>query len=137
MARGTFNLERASVRGAVPRRRILGARRPRGADPAWDFQSVIRDRDVSATAIVATGPFEMIGFVEDPAVRTHHRSAAGRMLASLCRPPYLVGGDTNCLLDHSVQYLPINGNVDVPAIFADYDYLEAIVRCRALRASGR
>jgi unsaturated chondroitin disaccharide hydrolase len=104
---------------------------------AWDFQSDINYRDVSATAIVASGLFEMIGFIDDAAVRARYRQAAERMLGSLCQPPYFAAGDTNCLLDHSVQYLPINSNVDVPAIFADYYFLEAVLRYRALRAAER
>ena len=104
---------------------------------AWDFQSDIRLRDVSATAIVASGLFELAACVEPRGESARYREAAERMLASLCRAPYLASGDTNCLLDHSVQYLPINSNVDVPAIFADYYFLEAIVRYRALRARER
>ena len=59
------------------------------------------------------------------------------MLASLCQPPWFAARtDTSCLLDHSVQFLPINRNVGVPAIFADYYFLEAIVRYRSGQTSG-
>jgi hypothetical protein len=58
------------------------------------------------------------------------------MLAALSRPPcFATAADTNCLLDHSVQYLALNSNVDVPAIFADYYFLESIVRYRGLAAA--
>jgi hypothetical protein len=39
--------------------------------------------------------------------------------------------DTNRLLDHCVHYLPMNSNVDVPASFAYYYFLEVLVRYRA------
>ncbi|ACB73606.1 glycoside hydrolase family 88 protein [Opitutus terrae] len=101
---------------------------------AWDFQSDIAYRDVSATAIVAAGLFELVKYVEESALRAKYQIAAEAMLRSLCQPPYFASrADTNCLLDHSVQYLPIGSNVDVPAIFADYYFLEAILRYRASR----
>jgi len=54
------------------------------------------------------------------------------MLTSLCCAPYFTAGiGTSCLLDHSVQYLPVHSNVDVPSIFADYYFLEALLRYRA------
>jgi unsaturated chondroitin disaccharide hydrolase len=100
----------------------------------WDFQSDIKCRDVSATAIVTSGLFEMVKYVENDSLRRYYQDQAEAMLASLCSPPYFTEGrDTNCLLDHSTQYLPLNSNVDVPAIFADYYFLEAIVRYRSQR----
>jgi unsaturated chondroitin disaccharide hydrolase len=100
---------------------------------AWDFQSPIEYRDVSATAIAAAGLLEMVDYLGDAERERHYRTQAEAMLSSLCQAPYLANrADTHCLLDHSVQYLPINSNVDVPAIFADYYFLEALVRHRRL-----
>lgn len=98
----------------------------------WDFQSEIKHRDVSATCIATSGLFEMVNYVENDSLRKYYEKEAEAMLTSLCSPPYFTGGrDTNCLLDHSTHYLPINSNVDVPAIFADYYFLEALLRYRA------
>ena len=103
----------------------------------WDFQSEITVRDVSATTIVAAALFEMVRYVDDPALRRNYEAEAEAMLASLCQPPwFIMRADSNCLLDHSVQFLPLHNNVDVPAIFADYYFLEAIIRYRALRLAG-
>jgi unsaturated chondroitin disaccharide hydrolase len=105
---------------------------------AWDFQSGIKYRDVSATCIVASALFEMIRYLDDAPLRAHYEGEAEAMLTSLCQPPWFATRtDTNCLLDHSVQFLPTNSNVDVPAIFADYYFLEAIVRYRDWHASRR
>jgi hypothetical protein len=80
----------------------------------------------------------MVRYIDDSALRNHYETEAEAMLASLCQLPWFAARpDTNCLLDHSVQFLPINGNVDVPAIFADYYFLEAIIRYRAGQAAGR
>ena len=103
----------------------------------WDFQSGIKYHDVSASCIVTSALFEMLRYVQDPSRRAHYRREAEAMLASLCQPPWFATlTDTSCLLDHSVQFLPINSNVDVPAIFADYYFLEAVVRYRSGQASG-
>jgi uncharacterized protein YyaL (SSP411 family) len=102
----------------------------------WDFQSGIKYRDVSASCIVTSALFEMIRYVDDRSLRAHYEREAKAMLAALCQPPWFAArADTSCLLDHSVQFLPINSNVDVPAIFADYYFLEAIVRYRIWQAS--
>lgn len=98
---------------------------------SWDFQSDIKYRDVSATCIVTSGLFEMINYVESDSLRKHYREQAEAMLTSLCSPPYFTAGvNTNCLLTHSVHHLPAGTNVDVPAIFADYYFLEALLRYR-------
>ena len=95
----------------------------------WDFQSQNRTKDVSASCIVASALLELVNYFENDSVRTRFRKHAEMILASLCSAPNFVGGGTsNCLLTHSTQYLPINSNVDVPAIFADYYFLEALTR---------
>jgi hypothetical protein len=101
---------------------------------AWDFQSDINYRDVSATCIVASALFEMIQYIEDGTLKNHFQFEAESMLLSLCQAPYFNNElSTNCLLDHSVQFLPINSNVDVPSIFADYYFLETIERYLTLK----
>ena len=103
----------------------------------WDFQSRIDYRDVSATSITTSALFELIRYVANDSLRTRYRGGAEAMLESLCGPPYLTAGkNTSCILDHSVQYLPIKSNVDVPSIFADYYFLEALLRYRALEQAG-
>jgi unsaturated chondroitin disaccharide hydrolase len=99
----------------------------------WDLQSDIPYRDVSATSIVASALFELSDCVnDDDSSKARYRGEAEAILASLCRFPYFASGrQTSCLLDHAVQYLPIQSNVDVPAIFADSYFLEAIYRLRS------
>ena len=93
--------------------------------------------DASATAIVTYVLFEMVNYVEDDSLKQRHQREGEAMLTALCRPPYFTGGvETSCLLDHSVHYLPINSHVDVPAIFADYYFFEALVRYRGRHDAG-
>lgn len=101
----------------------------------WDFQSEIRKADVSATAIGLSGLLELATYVETDSLKEHYQQQAAAILESLCQPPYFMDGmDTSCLLDHAVHYLPINSNVDTPSIFADYYFLEALLRYRSRRA---
>lgn len=102
---------------------------PQDLVSAWDFHSEIDYRDVSATAIVTSSLFQLADILEDNTLKEKYRDQAELMLTSLCNSPYFIKSTkSNCILDHSVQYLPINSNVDVPAIFADYYFLEALVR---------
>jgi unsaturated chondroitin disaccharide hydrolase len=103
----------------------------------WDFQSELKHPDVSATCVVASALFEMLNYVENDSLREHYRREAEAMVQSLCSPPYFAAGlNTNCLLTHSVQFLPLNSNVDVPSIFADYYFLEALLRYRSQHKTG-
>ncbi|MBN2007969.1 glycoside hydrolase family 88 protein [candidate division KSB1 bacterium] len=100
---------------------------------AWDFDSDKNYRDVSATAIVCLALFKLASTLDGRDVKMKYQSEAEAMLAALCQPPcFIESTASNCILDHSVHYLPINSNVDVPAIFADYYLLEAIVRYKKL-----
>lgn len=103
---------------------------PKDRIAPWDFQSNIDYRDVSASAITASALYELSVHLTEKKASKHYRREADIMLQSLSNPPWFAThkNGTNCLLDHSVQYLPINHNVDRPAIFADYYFLEAIYR---------
>jgi len=100
----------------------------------WDFQSGLDYRDASATSITTSALFELFRYVKDPAASARYRHEAETMLSSLCSIPYFLPNDsTSCILDHSVQDLPRHSNVDVPNIFADYYFLEALLRYRDMR----
>jgi len=100
----------------------------------WDFQSEILLPDASASAIVTSALFEMQGYVADKNKRKQYLSEAKNMLRHLCLPPaFSEGKGTNCLLLHSTQYYRNSDNNDVPAIFADYYFMESILRYKQLK----
>jgi unsaturated chondroitin disaccharide hydrolase len=100
----------------------------------WDFQSKIDIRDASASVIVTSALFELQGYLTDSVKKNYYLDEAKKMLHSLCLPPYFSKGEgTNCLLLHSTQYYHETDNTDVPSIFADYYFLESIVRYKALQ----
>ena len=101
----------------------------------WDFQSELKFPDVSASAIVTSALFELQGYIKDTTIKNHYLKEAEQILRSLCLPPYFSEGKgTNCLLLHSTQYYRMTDNTDVPSTFADYYFMESILRYKRLKA---
>jgi len=101
----------------------------------WDFQSELKFPDASASATVTSALFELQGYIKDAAKKKHYLREAERILKSLCLPPYFSEGKgTNCLLLHSTQYYRSTDNTDVPSTFADYYFMESILRYKRLNA---
>ncbi len=100
--------------------------------PYWDFQAPDipnEPRDVSAAAIAASALFELSQYPESRAERTHYLDVAKKILRSLCSVPYFAEGtNSHALLSHAVGSKPGNSEVDVSIIFADYYFIEAMLR---------
>ncbi|UPL48899.1 glycoside hydrolase family 88 protein [Hymenobacter sublimis] len=100
--------------------------------PYWDFNapSIPREeRDASAAAIVASALLELQQYCPAPDAR-RYRQAAEQMLVSLSSPAYraAVGENNNFLIKHCVAHKPAKTEVDAPLTYADYYYLEALLR---------
>lgn len=106
--------------------------------PFWDFKAPnIPDekRDASAAAIAASGMLELSELVTDPADREFYREKAVNMLTSLVNN-YRSDGSNVAILWHSVGNMnrgEDGGEVDEPIIYADYYFVEALLRERALQ----
>jgi hypothetical protein len=63
-----------------------------------------------------------------------YRTIAEKQLRSLSSPAYRAnsGENGNFILMHSVGSIPNKSEVDVPLTYADYYYLEALIRFRNL-----
>jgi hypothetical protein len=102
--------------------------------PYWDFNAPgIPDapRDASAGAIIASALLEL-GQYADGNERTRYVDAATSILHSLSAPPYRanLGENGGFLLQHSVGSIPHKSEVDVPLTYADYYFVEALLRYR-------
>jgi hypothetical protein len=66
--------------------------------------------------------------------RAKYLEIAERQIRSLASPSYLAGeGENgNFILMHSVGSLPGKSEVDVPLTYADYYFIEALLRYRKL-----
>jgi hypothetical protein len=105
--------------------------------PYWDFnapdipQSL---RDASAGAIIASALLELSGYVDAASAKTY-RDVAETQIRTLSSPEYFAeeGTNGNFILKHSVGHFPNNSEMDVPLTYADYYYIEALLRLRNLR----
>ncbi len=87
-------------------------------------------RDASSAAIMASALYELAAYV-DAATSERYRATADHILGSLSthyRAPQ--GTNYGFLLLHSTGHLPGNSEIDVPLNYADYYYLEALMRQR-------
>ena len=83
-------------------------------------------RDVSSAAIVASALYELHWMTKDD----FYKQKADKMIESLSTPAYRakVGENGGFILMHSVGSIPHGGNIDVPLNYADYYFLEALIR---------
>ena len=91
-------------------------------------------RDASAAALIASGLYELCTYVA-PEKGRRYRATADKIVASL-NSHYQAQPGTHYgfLLLHSTGHHPGGSEIDVPLNYADYYYLEALARKRALDA---
>lgn len=104
--------------------------------PYWDYDAPdIPDakRDASAGAVMASALIELSEYV-DRELAEQYLNVAETQIRTLSSPEYFAakGTNGNFLLEHSVGHLPGNSEVDVPLTYADYYYVEALLRYRTL-----
>ncbi len=109
-------------------------RLPADKVPYWDFDAPdIPDapRDASAAAVMSSALIELSDFTDGEQSRSF-LALARRQLLSLSSPAYLAksGENGNFLLMHCVGHHPKASEVDVPLNYADYYFLEALLRYR-------
>ncbi|NCI46843.1 glycoside hydrolase family 88 protein [Sediminibacterium soli] len=105
--------------------------------PYWDYNSVdipATYRDVSAACVEASALIELSRYAG--ARGAAYLSAAEKILGVLATRTYTaapqqIGG---FILKHSVGNIPGNSEIDVPLTYADYYYIEAMMRYKALKA---
>jgi uncharacterized protein YyaL (SSP411 family) len=89
-------------------------------------------RDASAAAVTASALFELSTYLGKEG-ETYFK-AAEAILHSLASAAYRAepGGNGNFLLKHSVGSIPHGFELDVPLTYADYYFIEALSRYKAL-----
>ena len=111
---------------------------PKDKVPYWDFNAPDiphAKRDASAAAIMASAFIELGSLTkETPDFSKQCLNMAEMQLRSLTSAQYLAKKGTNggFILMHSVGNLPKGTEVDVPLTYADYYYVEALVRYKKM-----
>ncbi len=120
---------------------------PEDLIPIWDFnvgqegytpgersyatQYQEKHRDASAGAIVCSAFFELGELTQDKT----YTDLAIKMLKNLASSSYRapLGKNAHFILEHCVGSIPHKSEIDVPLCYADYYFLEALVRYKNLK----
>lgn len=107
---------------------------PKDYVPYWDFNDPAipnSPRDASAAGVVASAFLELSTYL--PGKKgTFYYNYAVKMLKSLSSKPYQSGTTNNAFLLHSTGNYPIHSQIDCSIIYADYYYMEALMRLKTL-----
>lgn len=101
--------------------------------PYWDFDAPnIPDepRDASSAAIIASALLEMATFENSE----YYKTWAEKIMQSLASPAYRaeLGENGNFILKHSVGSIPHGAEIDEPLNYADYYFVEALMRYKTM-----
>jgi len=105
---------------------------PKDLIPYWDYNDPAipnAPRDVSAATITASALYELATYCKG----SDYRQKADIILRNLSekyKAPINTNGDF--ILLHSTGHKPAKSEIDVPIIYADYYYLEALLRSKGL-----
>jgi unsaturated chondroitin disaccharide hydrolase len=110
---------------------------PEDKIPYWDFNAPDipnAKRDASAGAIMASALIDLSRQVDSVSGKKY-LEVAEKQIRTLASPEYMakLGENGNFILKHSVGSLPDKSEVDVPLSYADYYFLEALLRYSYLK----
>ena len=99
--------------------------------PYWDFDAESSEstpRDVSAAVITASALLELQTYSQRQQ-SDYYKSVAQEILTNVSnRYRYNHKNPGSFFLDHSTGHLPGDSEVDMPIIYAEYYFVEALVR---------
>lgn len=102
--------------------------------PYWDFNAPgIPDvpKDASAACVVASALLELSTYLPG-SKGEYYKKCAMKMLSSLGSPTYRCGKSNPAFLLHSTGHWPAGSEIDASIIYADYYYMEALLRFRKM-----
>ena len=111
---------------------------PEDLIPYWDYNAPNipqEPRDVSAATVTACALYELSMYDTDRAAQ--YKEYADRIMENLTKNyRAALNGDRGFLLLHSVGSGNHNSEMDVPIIYADYYFLEALLKKAKLETTG-
>lgn len=109
-------------------------RLPKDMIPYWDFDDPKipnAPKDVSAACITASALIELSTYLPREKGK-YYLTIAKEILKNLSTQKYLSGKHNSAMLMHSTGNLPAGSEIDASIIYADYYYMEALVRLKHL-----
>ena len=106
--------------------------------PFWDFDApdTLKHKDVSPSAISVSALLDLSTFVTETQAKEKYWNAALNILNSLCSPAYLAEGTISSgILLHGIQNFNQTKGIDVSLIYADYYFIEALLRYKEITTS--
>ena len=102
---------------------------PKDKIPYWDYSKIGEERDASAASITASALLELSQYSKGKQ-KVNYFIAATKMLETLSSTTFRakIGENNHFILKHSTGHKPGKSEVDVPLVYADYYYLEALIR---------
>lgn len=102
--------------------------------PKWDFDDPDpkAPKDASAACVVADALLELQQYVGGQQGQ-QYREKAVEMLRQLSSPEYFSGKRNDAFLLHSTGHHPADSEIDASIVYADYYYLEALLRLRNIK----
>lgn len=109
---------------------------PADGVPYWDFNAPSipnAPKDASAACVVASALLELSTLVPDKEKSKIYRTKAEKMLVSLSSANYQSRKKNTAFLLHSTGHKPNGGEIDASIIYADYYYIEALLRLKKIK----
>lgn len=104
--------------------------------PFWDFDAPNipnEPRDASAAAIVSSALLELSQIENDKNKADEYKAAAINMLIELSSDKYQSGDSASSFLLHSTGHWPNGSEINASINYADYYYIEALVRYKRMK----
>lgn len=107
---------------------------PEDGVPYWDYNDPTIPntvRDASAAAIAASGLYELARY-GDTKAKDKYRGAADKLVMRLAANYMAPPSASGAILAHSTGARPFKSEVDVGIVYADYFFIEALLRQKGL-----
>lgn len=113
---------------------------PKDYIPYWDYDDPAipnAPRDASAAAVTCSALIELSQYVDNPKEKDDYMQKAMKIIESLSSAEYQSRDKNNAFLLHSTGHKPNNSEIDASIIYADYYYIEALMRLKRLNETGK
>ncbi len=110
-------------------------RLPQDGVPYWDYDAPgipNEPKDASASASAASGMLELSQLIADKEQAQKYYDCAVQLLKAISTEEYISGERNDAILTHSTGHYPKGWEIDVPIVYGDYYYLDALLKLKKI-----